>query len=212
MSPALGLVPATPGHGWVGSWAPGIGDPTVVGWFTVFAYLLVAWRCYRIARRLSAARANRRELRVWAALALAFLLLGINKQLDLQSALTEAGRLIAYRQGWYAERRHVQREFIAVVGLLGAAAIALGVWLARRTSRAARLAISGAIVVVTFVVIRAASFHHMDIFIHSHWLGMKVNWLLELPGIIVVLIATERANRIAVRAPKGPAPSPKGRA
>jgi hypothetical protein len=200
---ALAVAPATPGHGWVGTWSPGIGDPTVVGWITVVAYLWTAWRCHQVGRRLGAAKANRREIRVWSWLAVLFLALGINKQLDLQSALTEWGRMLARSGGWYAERGHVQREFIALVAAGGLVAIAVGLWVARRTSRAARLAIAGALVVVTFVVIRAASFHHVDIFIRSTVAGLKMNWILELSGILLVLLATFQANRIEVRAPRG---------
>jgi hypothetical protein len=40
----------------------------------------------------------------WATISILFLGLGINKQLDLQSALTEAGRILAIEQGWYGPR------------------------------------------------------------------------------------------------------------
>jgi hypothetical protein len=41
--------------------------------------------------------------------------LTINKQLDLQSAWTEIGRLIAIGEGWYGRREVVQLYFIIVV-------------------------------------------------------------------------------------------------
>ena len=36
-----------PDDGWIGSWSPGIGDPTFAGWLTAFAYLWHRWlrRC-----------------------------------------------------------------------------------------------------------------------------------------------------------------------
>jgi hypothetical protein len=46
-----------------------------------------------------------------------FLALGINKQLDLQTALTELGRVLAYDQGWYEERQTVQVWFIVGVAI-----------------------------------------------------------------------------------------------
>jgi hypothetical protein len=42
--------------------------------------------------------------------------LGVNKQLDLQSALTELGRILATDGGWYDSRHRVQRVFILAVG------------------------------------------------------------------------------------------------
>ena len=49
-----------------------------------------------------------REMRAWRSIAIAFLALGVNKQLDLQTALTEVGRVLANSQGWYAQRQSVQ--------------------------------------------------------------------------------------------------------
>jgi len=48
----------------------------------------------------------------WALLALLMAFLAINKELDLQSAFTVAGRCLAKAQGWYEERRDFQRHFI----------------------------------------------------------------------------------------------------
>jgi hypothetical protein len=39
-------------------------------------------------------------------------------------------------------------------------------------------------------MIRAASFHHIDRFIGSTILGFRWNWLLEMGGITVVLLAS----------------------
>jgi hypothetical protein len=39
-----------------------------------------------------------------------------------------------------------------------------------------------------FVLMRAASFHHMDVFINHHWLGVRFNVLLEIGAIIVVIV------------------------
>jgi len=47
----------------------------------------------------------------------AFLALGINKQLDLQTALTEAGRVLARYQGWYEQRQFVQLVVIALFAM-----------------------------------------------------------------------------------------------
>ncbi len=59
----------------------------------------------------------------------------MNKQLDLQSMLTAAGRCLSQLQGWYDERRVFQRDFI--IGLLITAGLflALVLWLMRRYSK-----------------------------------------------------------------------------
>jgi hypothetical protein len=188
--------------GLVGTWSPGIGDPSVVGWLTVAAYLFTAWRCRAAALRISTRMAGlaeaRRERLFWLAVAVLFALLGLNKQLDLQSLLTEVGRLLARSEGWYENRRPIQYAFIVIVAAVGLLAAAFMVFLVRRSTVGAKIAAAGTALVTAFVVIRAASFHHFDQFIDSELLGLRANWLLELTGIAVVLYATvaqERAFR-----------------
>ncbi|HEY8942673.1 MAG TPA: hypothetical protein VIM73_00370, partial [Polyangiaceae bacterium] len=91
--------------GLIGNWSPGIGDPTVTGWVTVVAYLATAVSCTLLALRIPrvAGPLNRERL-LWGLLAAAFFALGLNKQLDLQSAVTEIGRIVAAKQGWYEQR------------------------------------------------------------------------------------------------------------
>jgi hypothetical protein len=50
MSGVTALAATTPQDGWIGSWSPGIGDPTVAGWITVFAYFAASLLCWRVYR------------------------------------------------------------------------------------------------------------------------------------------------------------------
>lgn len=172
------------------SWSPGIGDPTPMGWLTVVLYLVAAYAGWRIARRLRDAEADARsESVVWTVIAVLFLALGINKQLDLQSALTEIGRVLAMAQGWYGQRQLVQIAFVAVVGLVCLIASLVLLILLRRAPAPAWLALFGTVAVLMFVTVRAASFHRIDSFIGETVLGLNWNWVLEIGGILIVLIA-----------------------
>lgn len=172
------------------NWSPGIGDPTFLGWFTVFAYLVTCWFSWDLVRgpRFSG-RLERSELQIWTFLALLFLALGINKQLDLQTALTEIGRALAHAQGWYERRFAFQVAFIAIGTVICAAALVMIAVRYRRAHRAVILALVGTALLVLFVVIRASSFHHIDRFIGERVLGWKWNWILEIGGILIVLLA-----------------------
>jgi hypothetical protein len=77
------------------NWSPGIGDPTVGGWVTVVLYFVAVWSTWRTASLV----ARIGEGHTWRAISVMFIGLGINKQLDLQSALTELGGMIAFHQG-----------------------------------------------------------------------------------------------------------------
>jgi hypothetical protein len=188
------------GDGWIGSWSPGIGDPTVMGWVTVVAYAAAAWQCVALGRgKVGSMPAQ--ERRVWWWLAVIMMLLGVNKQLDVQTAFTELGRIVARTQGWYERRAHVQRRFIELVlaGALGTVVVALIV--VRKMPRATQLAIVGLALLAAFVFIRASSFHKVDLILGARWLGMKANWIFELGGIGLILLGT----RLRRGAPADPA-------
>ena len=192
-----------------GRWHPGIGDPSVIGWVTVVAYFLAAWLAFRALRGHSRAphpaarqtygaseppslREARLLTRFWALVLVMLLLLGVNKQLDLQTWFTEIGRDLARRQQWYEGRRPIQVAFIAGIALLGSAGtITLAVMMRHVLSRVVG-ALVGLGALVTFVIVRAASFHHIDALLgHGR---VRLNWVLELGGITLIAISAYRQH------------------
>jgi hypothetical protein len=166
-----------------GEWAPGIGDPTVMGWFTVVAYAGVAVLCGWNARR---ARGFPSERRVWIVLTLVLVALAINKQLDLQSWLTVVGRNMAKQEGWYARRQPVQVLFIAALIAVSASLLVLlravlGIAWHRYATVACGLAM-----LLTFILIRAATIHHIDLLLRVRFGSLTMNHVLELGAIAVV--------------------------
>ena len=96
-----------------------IHDASPLAWMVVLAYLAGALACLWAARLTEPGR----DLRFWAGTAVLLILLGLNKQLDLQTLLTEAGRWMARQEGWYGSRRIAQAAFI--VALAAAAFLSL---------------------------------------------------------------------------------------
>lgn len=106
------------------------------------------------------------------------------------------GRIVAIEEGWYARRETVQLYFTIVVALVCSWAIIAMLVAARSASFSTWLALVGTTMVIGFVLIRAASFHHIDRFIGSTVLGFRWNWILEMGGISVVIAASLwRRNR-----------------
>ena len=175
-------------QGWIGRWSPGLGDPTAAGWTTVVLYVAAAGLCASLARRVAPAR----EATLWRALAVAFLLLGVNKQLDLESAVAEIGRIVASKEGWYARRRPAQALLVAA--LFGTAMVAAAkMWAAaRRAPPPSRVAATAAVLLIAFVVIRATSFHYVDALVRLRLVGLRSNWIFEMGGILVVIAAAAR--------------------
>lgn len=172
-------------------WTPGIGDPSIGGWFTVIAYFGTALLCYR-ARRQPESR------RIWWLMAGLLIALGINKQLDLQSWFTQVGRDLARAEGWYDIRGFVQTGFI--IGMIVAGVIsAIGLFrLAQHHAICVRTALTGLSVLLAFIMVRAASFHHVDALIGKSVLGLRFNWIFELGGIaIIAASALCSARRLA---------------
>jgi hypothetical protein len=168
-----------------GRWHLGIGDPTVMGWVTVAAYFLAAILCGLLMRRTWRQRPDHWPTLVafWGGVALAMLLLGINKQLDLQSLFTQVARDLAKEQGWYDERLDYQRKFILWLVILGVGGFAILFLFLIDVWQQAWIALFGLSFLLVFIIARASSFHHVDQFLGLEWIGMKMNWLLELGGI-----------------------------
>ena len=165
-------------------WSPQIGDPTLMGWLTVAAYAAAA--CLALVAALSVPReapARGGERAFWLAAALALAFLSVNKQLDLQSFLTAYGRCLSQAQGWYEERRAVQRNAILLLIWTCLASGALLAWALRRTLRRTWLGLAGLVAVAAFVLVRAVGFHHVDALIGIRLGDARMNWVLELGGI-----------------------------
>jgi hypothetical protein len=182
-------------QGWIGTWSPGIGDPTIGGWATVGLYIGAAATVWRLLKDVDFTHKNG-ERWVWRGLLLGLIALGINKQLDLQSALTEIGRITAQHQGWYDHRGAVQEAFIAGTGILGLtlmAALIVLAWGAHATTLAA---LAGGFVLLVFITVRAASFHHIDRLLDLDLGGLKYNWLVEMGALAWILVSALRRRRV----------------
>jgi hypothetical protein len=169
-----------------GRWEIGIGDPSPMGWITVGAYALavvLAWRNAQTARRTAVPSS------FWIGLAAVLLLLGLNKQLDLQTWFGQTGRDMALAQGWYEQRRYVQFAFIVLLcaGAVGALVWARNHWAA--LWKEYRWVLGGVALLLLFIVVRAATFHHLDALIGAEMVGSTMGRWLEIVGVLVVALA-----------------------
>lgn len=156
------------------TWSPGIGDPTWIGWLTTTAYFGAACLCADSFRRSRWAG--------WLVLAAGLVLLGFNKQLDLQTLVIQTGRRIALDEGWYGQRRQVQAGFAVLVAALSTVCLAGIFRVARRQPSEIRVSLIGAVLLVAFVATRAAAFQHL----RALNFGADFNAWFELAGITLV--------------------------
>ena len=152
---------------------------------------------------LSAYKATTGQLawRFWTILAFALAVLGLNKQLDLQSFLTAFARGLANSEGWYDRRREFQKLFVVTISLFALFGAATTLVLLRKSSWQIRAAAAGFVLLGAFICVRAASFHHVDRILNSGILGARFNWIIELGGISLVAVSAFGAARTPRRNP-----------
>ena len=171
-------------------WNPEIGDPTVYGWLTVLAYALAAWWCGRAAQV-----GPKTERRFWFVLCGIMAFLCVNKELDLQTLLTDVGRHVARSQGWYDRRREYQLFFIVALGVVALVTTITLLTLLRRARWPVLGGVVGLAALLLFVLVRASSFEKMDRFINGHVRGWKMNHIMEIGGIAIVAACALAARR-----------------
>jgi hypothetical protein len=102
--------------------------------------------------------------------------------------LTVVGREIARANGLYESRREIQLIFVILFTLFCFSSLVALLWWLRDCWRWYLIPLLGVALLVSFVVIRAASFHHVDCLI-SKWriIGpFRMKYIGELGGILIV--------------------------
>ena len=174
-------------------WTPGIGQLPLSAWGAAVPYLLAAYFCWRVARKLRLFGADgRSEAQVWIAIAILFLVLGICRELDIQSVVTNYWRAIARQQGWYRDRQTIQPAIITVIGAASLACAIILLVRLWRVPRITQLAAVGTLLLLTYIAIRAVSFHPVDVLANKTVLGVRWSWIFEFAGILVVILAALR--------------------
>lgn len=158
-----------------------------IAWLTVLAYALAAVLSFSASRAAN----DERQRGFWLGAALMLVLLGLNKQLDAQTLMVDLLRASAREHGWYAQRRLLQGLFLLALGTASAAAAIAVAALLRGTAAATRVGSAGMMLLLIYVLVRAASFHHLDVWARIDVGGLRSGWLLELAGIVVVAAAAK---------------------
>lgn len=168
-------------------WIKSIASADAADWLTVSAYLFAALMCYWAAK-LAIQAGERSERHFWFAMAILLGLFAVNELLDLQTVLTAVARAHAKAHGWYGGRRAIQFYFVISLVVSAAALAAIAIWLTARLHASLRIALLGFGFIAVFILLRAASFHHVDKVLGSD--SGSFNWgsVQEMIGILVIAV------------------------
>ena len=171
------------------NWEPGIGDPTFMGWLTVFFYAAAAVYSIMVFNKGSFIFEShqKKQKNLWLTGGVLLILLCINKQLDLQTLLTDIGRYLFTTLEINEYKRAFQKFFIICILMTSFIFSIVMLKIYYGTLKNHIIALTGFAFLMTFVLIRASSFHHMDTLISSSIAGLKLNWILELTGIFMII-------------------------
>ena len=176
----------------ISDWRSSIAYADLADWVTFATCFIAAALSARAARQ---AETGGRDSTFWRITAMLLVLLGINELLDLQTLLTLVGREHARANGWYEDRRSVQYIFVLALGVVAVLAGVAMLRLIGRTHASVRLALAGLLFIGLFVLLRAASFHHLNEILGRG--APEFNWgtIQEMAGILIVTVAAELYTR-----------------
>ena len=184
------------------SWHIGIGDPTVFGWLTTLSYLIAFIKAFQLLLSYVNSNTNspyqvRARLTFWCLLSAFLLVLGLNKQLDLQTLLRQVliGDLIKYH--FYTYRHYLQ--IILISGLAVLILLVLSLWRTffKNYWQKHRQIWLGIVLLFLFIFTRALTFQFryepsllvefaMDLF----------NFIFENTALILIIIGINHYQKI----------------
>lgn len=174
-----------------------VGDASLNGWATFFVYLVTAALCFVNSRRSAAFAGGRRvalarsRRRFWLVLAALLLLLGLSRQLDLQTLAASAARTVLREDDVYGERSGLQIGLVVAIGTFGTIGLLIALVSFRRVEASVLVAMAGAALLMIFTLIRTISLHDIDRLL-MQGIGVphaQVNNVIEIGALLLVAAA-----------------------
>jgi predicted RNA-binding Zn-ribbon protein involved in translation (DUF1610 family) len=170
-----------------GRWHANIADPTFLGWLTVIAYIAAAICCGVKAKYSKQYGGN---YRFWIGLACLLLLLGINKQLNLQSLFGQIFHDSAVVNSWFERSESIKIAFFALLSMLVFfGSIGFRLYLAN-SWRNYKIAWIGLLLLGSFFMLQAANTNKIQDFFEKTIAGIGIDHMLEIAAITLIALGT----------------------
>ena len=168
-------------------WSPKIGDPFLLAWIIAISYILVAFLTVLVARRAGDFYTEAGKARVfWLGLTVLLVFLGLNKQLDLQTFLRAVVKCLSILEGWYAQRREFQLDFVIAIAVVFGVFLVFIITFFREIIRKDRFGVAGIVFLLGFILIHASYFNYLNLSVVIAFYEAGLNWTLELTGIVLI--------------------------
>lgn len=171
------------------------GDNTPLGWSITAAYFVATAFTFVAARAENLRplpRTSRRwPIGFWGPMSLGLLVLGLNKQLDLQRGVPRIARLAASILGWSGSPRPMKFLLLALVASIGIIALvgmAAHLGRLRNLTLGHTIALLGGLLLMAFVLGRAATFHHVNQTVAEIFGDVSFAAILELTAITSIAL------------------------
>lgn len=170
-----------------------LNDNDAIGWIITGMYLLIIMV---FLRATFLARTYNVDCWFWYSLTIFVLFLGINKQFDIQTDITNFLREIARTDGWYEHRAELQKELLEL-GLIGIfVGIATFSWFFKKYWIKYKFLWIGFAMLIAYLVITLISWHALDRVIRYQLFSIiKVNQLVEMNAILLLFISGLQFNK-----------------
>jgi len=185
-------------------WILEVGDPTLGAWLITFGYFAASLLCLRtsfiqkeiemvIGKPVSIVRLNSRSF--WLACGFFSLLLGLNKQLDLQTLLIELLQNKSELDKAVTTNRIGSTSFIALItASIGYTYLIFRVAI-EKTRIMIRLGLVSLTLLFIYVIYRAATIHQFQGAIQSESIVDKTILLAEPIGVLLLIFAACKTDQ-----------------
>lgn len=162
-------------------------DDDEVSWFITTLYfmtLIIFFRIFLLARRYAV------DSRFWLILTIFILLMGLNKQFDIQTDIKNYIRDIAIYEGWYESRAYIQTLLISFITLIGLITLVKAKFILKRYWIRYKWICLSFGLLIFYISIRLISLHAMDIALrYQIYEIIKVQQIIEISIIMLLIIS-----------------------
>ena len=180
-----------------GYWATNRGDPTVLGWGITILYGFTALTCLYCTGFLDTKRSfpiSGLHAWFWWMIVVILILVGINKQLDLQMLLADFGRTYSKHHGWYDQRRPIQIRVLALGACAGIAVLLRVGYKLTRAPKSTWFALCGVILLGVNITIHLVSLHSAEHILMASKMGVSFENALEIMTLVWIIISAMTFN------------------